>query len=273
MKKSYYYLIVTIVLGFESLSAGTIWLSSIKKGLELARESNRPLIVDLYADWCTYCKVLENDIFPSSLVAKELDKFVAVRINGEEFPNLMNKFDIRGYPTILFLDKNGNYIDKLTGLPTKDMVLQKIKDSYEKRDIEEILITRHKADPQGVLTNYKLGVYYYQTGDLKKAGEYFLNSYNSPGKESADKRHDSMYNICLINMDTENFSEAIVWWTKYMTTYPTGNGDHSSARYFRGIAYGKTGKAKEAKEDLIKAKELTSDPIERKNIQKEIDKL
>ncbi|MCE9500930.1 MAG: hypothetical protein K8R21_10595, partial [Leptospira sp.] len=190
-----------------------------------------------------------------------------------EFPNLMNKFDVKGYPTILFLDKNGNFIDKLTGLPTKEMVLQKIRESYEKRDIEGILIARLKTDPEGVLTNYKLGVYYYQSGDLEKAAKHFLVSYNSPGKENPEKRHDSIYNLCLIRMDNENFSDAIVWWTRYLNSYPPGTGDHASALYFRGIAYSKTGKIKEAKTDLLKAKELTSDPSEKLNIQKEIDKI
>lgn len=251
----------------EKLFSETVWLKSIKQGFDLAKKTGKPLIIDLYADWCTYCKVLENEIFPSGPVAKELEKFISVRLNGEEFPNLMKRYEVKGYPTILFLDKNGNYIDKLTGLPSAEMIITKLQDVYQKRDIEGLLIEAHKNDPEGVGTNYKLGVYYYQSGDLKKSENYFQVSVNSKKKDSPDKRHDSNFNLCVIQVEKENYPESVTCWTKYLEAYPAPKGDESSARYFRGLSFSKIRRIQEAKADLLKAKELTGNPREKEQVQ------
>ncbi|MCK6382053.1 MAG: thioredoxin fold domain-containing protein [Leptospiraceae bacterium] len=248
-------------------------MKSIKQGFELAKKTGKPIVIDLYADWCSYCKVLENEIFPSTPVTKELEKFIPVRLNGEEFPNLMSRYEVKGYPTILFLDKNGNFIDKLTGLPSKEMVLSKLKIVYEKKDIEGILLANHKKDPDGVEINYKLGIYYYQSGDIQKSEKYFLTSVNSKKIEAPDKRYNSNYNLCLIQIEKEMYLDAVNCWTKYLETYPPPKGDERSARYYRGLSLSKLQRIKEAKEDLVKAKELAGNVEEKKQITKVLNSL
>jgi len=54
-----------------------------------------------------------------------------MKIDGEkgEGPDLMKKFSVAGYPTVIFLDKDGNEIDRLVGFGgDKDEYVQKVKD-------------------------------------------------------------------------------------------------------------------------------------------------
>ena len=63
---------------------GSGWFSDFDKGLKLARKKGQPLLLDLYAPWCAYCRKLQKEIYPSSQVREFSQKFVRVRINGEK---------------------------------------------------------------------------------------------------------------------------------------------------------------------------------------------
>lgn len=247
----------------NSIFSETIWLDSFNKALEKARVEDKPIIVDLYTDWCMYCKVLEKDIFPAKDVALELEKFVTVRINGDYAKDIVSKFSVRGYPTILLLDKNGNFIDKITGLPGNPLLVAKMQGAYIKKDIESGLLTEQKQSPDSVLSNYNLGLFYYRNGNFKNSSEYFLKSYNATGLDNPEKKSDALFLLGLIQIQDNKFTEAVSLWSSYMEKYPELN--KGTALYCRGISYYFSGKKQEAKEDLLKAKELstTKDQLEK----------
>lgn len=234
----------------------TKWLNSLDKGITQAKEENKPILVDLYTDWCIYCKDLENKIFPSKDVASELEKFVAVRINGDESREVVAKYSVRGYPTILLLDKNGNYIEKITGLPSNALLITKLQEAYIKKDIESNLITEQKNSPDSVLANFNLGVFYYRNEKLKTSSDFFLKSYNALEKDNEEKRPEALFMLGLIQLQEKNFSESISIWNSFMEKYPENK--KGSALYCRGISYYFSGKKQEAKTDLLKAKELST---------------
>jgi len=241
-----------------TLFSETIWQTSILGGLESARRENKPVIVELYADWCGYCKTLEKEIFPAPGVEILLRKYVAIRINGEQYPNFMERYNVTGFPTILFLDKNGVLVDKLAGLPTEGMVTGRLKSVLEKHDMEGQLLAKLKNSPGSVLENFNMGVYYYHAGIPEKSLVYFKNSVESKSADNPAKRHDAMYNLCLVYMDMEDFSESVSWWSRYIKQY-NAQGDMFSAHYFRGLSLQKLGRKREARDDLRKARVLAPD--------------
>jgi thioredoxin-like negative regulator of GroEL len=236
--------------------AETKWLTSLDKALAKAQEENKPVIIDLYTDWCLYCKDLENKIFPAKEVALELEKFVTVRINGDESRDIVTKYSVRGYPTILLLDKNGNFIDKITGLPNNELLVTKLQEAYIKKDIEAGLLSEQKNSPDNILSNYNLGLFYYRNGNFKDSSEYFLKSYNSKEKENQDKKPEALFLLGLIQIQEKKFPEAISIWNSYIEKYPETK--KGSVFYCRGISYYFSGKKQEAKEDLLKAKDLST---------------
>lgn len=59
------------------------WLSF--KELDSAIASKpKPVFIEIYTDWCTYCKKMEKEVFPEPAIAQILnDDFYAVRFNAE----------------------------------------------------------------------------------------------------------------------------------------------------------------------------------------------
>ena len=122
-----------------------------------------------------------------------------------------------------------------------------------------------KESPDSVLSNYNLGLFYYRNGNFKSSSEFFLKSYSAAGKEDQDKKPEALYLLGLIQIQEKKFPEAISIWNSYMEKYPESK--KGSVFYCRGISYFFAGKKREAKDDLLKAKNLSTNKDQLEKIQ------
>ena len=57
---------------------------SFNSGFKKAKKEKKSIIIDFYADWCHWCKVMDEKTFGDKDIEKKLiDRFIAVRINAE----------------------------------------------------------------------------------------------------------------------------------------------------------------------------------------------
>ncbi len=107
---------------------------SLEQAMSDAKSQNKVVLVDVYTEWCSWCKKLDEDVYPALEVQKELHNyFTAVKINAESATShtfegkevtereLASHWQVTGYPTILFLTPDGKVINQLSGyMPPKD---------------------------------------------------------------------------------------------------------------------------------------------------------
>lgn len=264
-------ILLLLFLNPKGLYPEIVWSDSYKKALDHARIKSTPIVLEFYTDWCGYCKILENKIFPEPEVVRLLENFTTLRINAERNPEIANLYRASEYPTVLFLDKNGAYLDRIVGLPNTSAFIKKLKDVYEKRNLEEQLLAAHKLEPDSVLLNYRLGIYYFKSSNFPRSESFFLKAINSPKSDSPEKRMESLFNLGIIQIQEKKFSEGISIWSKYLQDYPSG--DESSARYYRGVCLFYLGKSTDAKEDFLRAKYLAAEPYRKAKIQEFLDEI
>ena len=85
--------------------------------------SDKVVIIDFYADWCVPCKTLSPTL---DTILEECNKTEIVKYNTEEDElGLTSKYGIRNIPTLIFI-KNGEPVDRLTGVRSKDSIISKI---------------------------------------------------------------------------------------------------------------------------------------------------
>ena len=114
-------------------SGETRWYS-YKEGFAKALKEKKPMVIDFYADWCKWCKVMDKETFADSEVANKMNReFVAIRIHmdrpsqepiqfkkhrlsPQEFSHYMG---VKGLPTLVFLDATGEPITMLPGFVKK----------------------------------------------------------------------------------------------------------------------------------------------------------
>jgi thiol:disulfide interchange protein len=96
-------------------SAAIEWNYDYADGLKKAKEARKPVMVDVFATWCGPCKHLDETVFSRADVAEASKAFVTVRIDGDKYPQLVDKLKVEAYPTVLFLTPDGKEIGRSLG--------------------------------------------------------------------------------------------------------------------------------------------------------------
>ena len=85
--------------------------------------SDKPCIVDFYADWCGPCKMMSPII---EEIAEELGNKVKVgKVNSDENMELAQKYGIMSIPTIMII-KNGEVKKTFVGVTSKEEIINEI---------------------------------------------------------------------------------------------------------------------------------------------------
>jgi thiol-disulfide isomerase/thioredoxin len=90
------------------------WLT-YNAGMDKANNQNLPVIIDFYADWCGPCQNMDEQLYTDSRVITKSIGFAMIKVNGDYNRDLMNQYNVESYPTIVFLDRNGNEVDRWLG--------------------------------------------------------------------------------------------------------------------------------------------------------------
>lgn len=94
------------------------WQPYSEDTLKQAQQQNKPVIIDFRADWCAACLELEEKTFTDQGLQLLSGQFVMVKFDAtQESPELdvlKKRYGIVGLPTIVFINRNGEWIKELT---------------------------------------------------------------------------------------------------------------------------------------------------------------
>jgi len=107
----------------KRMAGGVDWLISMEEALAEAERQDRPIMIDVYADWCGWCETLDEETYVDENVIAKAQEFVNLKIDADVHRSIMSDYRIAGLPTILFIDANGKEIHRIVGYkPPEDFV-------------------------------------------------------------------------------------------------------------------------------------------------------
>lgn len=122
MKKKLLFALV-LITGLSLFAEEGMWLTDFEKAKQKAAEQGVPILADFSgSDWCGWCIKLDKEVFSTETfkeyAAENLVLFLADFPRGKEQSDsvkeqnqkLAEKYGVRGFPTVLLLDENGDVL-------------------------------------------------------------------------------------------------------------------------------------------------------------------
>jgi thiol:disulfide interchange protein len=94
------------------------WEHDVQTALRSATNGNRMVVVDVYTDWCGWCKRMDSDVYPDPQVAALGSEAVFLKLNAEdhsEGQRFAREHGVHGYPTTIIMDASGRSLDQHAG--------------------------------------------------------------------------------------------------------------------------------------------------------------
>ena len=87
-----------------------------------AREQNKPVLLAISAVWCHWCHVMDETSYSTPDIIKVInDKYVPVRVDNDERPDVNRRYNMGGWPSTVFLTPEGEIIHGGTYVPPEQM--------------------------------------------------------------------------------------------------------------------------------------------------------
>jgi len=186
--------------------------------VEKAKKEKKLIFMDAFAEWCGPCKWMAANTFTNDAVADYYNtNFVCAKIDMEkgEGPNLKTKFEVKAYPTLLYIDpETETMVHKLVGGVPPDKFLEVGKAA---NNPNERLGTYQKKYEEGKLKSNEMTKYIKLLGEAYMDKDAVLTKYLGSLSEK-DRKTAETWN--LLKENTENIgSEAFNTMLKYEADY------------------------------------------------------
>lgn len=113
-----------------------------------ALEENKLIFMDVYTTWCGPCKRMSQNVFTDPQVGVFFNQhFINYQVDAErgEGIGLSNQYQIGAYPTMIFVDYNGQLVHKMTGYRPSEPFLDEAMSVADPQHVPEIA-QKYKED-------------------------------------------------------------------------------------------------------------------------------
>lgn len=132
-------LIVMMLALAAAISASAQGITFLQKPLAevlaMAKEQNKLVFVDIYTSWCGPCRHMAQEIFPQPEVGEYFNaNFISLKVDAEkdaDGPAMLKKYSVTAFPTLLFLDGNGDLVYRFMGARQPDKLIEEGKRALE----------------------------------------------------------------------------------------------------------------------------------------------
>jgi thioredoxin-like negative regulator of GroEL len=115
--------------GSTNAAAAVRWTTSLDRALATASKSGRPVLVSFTADWCGWCRAMENETYADPVVVKAAGAFECVKVNVDRDSKTAFTYKIQSLPRTLVLNAKGDVVGDMVGYMDAHRLLSFLRDA------------------------------------------------------------------------------------------------------------------------------------------------
>ncbi|MBI5368687.1 MAG: thioredoxin family protein [Planctomycetes bacterium] len=222
---------------------GVEWDDSYERALERAAKEGKPVLADLTAPWCPWCRQLEGVTLPEPAVAAACRDFVCVFVDADSRDDLIRRFGVVDLPTLVFLTPSGGVLARvgndLTGVKADAIVraAAEVRGRFAAALEEERKLraaaTEHPTDAAGRL---RLGDLLYARMQWTEAAEAYRKALDLDPQGATDAARVGPVRLAYVEIRLAQWAAAArdidAWLARY-----AGDAEFGRMLYYRGLCH------------------------------------
>lgn len=175
---------------------------SLTEIFAMAKQQNKPIMVDVLTDWCVWCVELDNLVYSQPEVYEYANaNLINYKIDAEKGEGVAfrEKYKVDGYPTILILDADGNELDRIFGYYPAALFREYMVDYSKGINTTKDLEARLKENPDNYEACYKMGEKMMFNDKLDEARKLFKKVIDGDPDNRSGRKDDAEYMLADIS--------------------------------------------------------------------------
>jgi len=107
------------------------FLHDYKYAMELAESRKQAILLDFETTWCGPCKLMDQWVYTADKIVSATKNMVCVKIDGDESKDLVKKYKVSGFPTLIILKSDGTESKRASGYQSVANTLQLCNSSIQ----------------------------------------------------------------------------------------------------------------------------------------------
>ncbi|MEO8665330.1 MAG: thioredoxin fold domain-containing protein [Ignavibacteria bacterium] len=230
--KSFIIVLILIVTKTTFAEDVSFQSGSYQEILDKAKQENKIVMIDFITDWCKWCIETDRKVYTNPEVSTFANEHqINWKIDAEkgEGPDLVKKYGVKGYPTIVFASADGNEVDRIYGYIPAEQFLQKMKDYNNGVNTYGALKKAVEDNPTDPEANYKFADKLASNGLEGDVKAYLNNTITSDPANEKGYTDDAKFMLAYMNEDPVALKALLV---EYPASEKAKDGYISLASYY-----------------------------------------